>query len=215
MSWQNHRLRLAQYGFRAFNSSPRLDVAQERRNLAMGERLFRPDPALSSSTVSANGGPAEWVIPNGRSTERVIMYAHGGGFYSGTLAGARRIAGKFALAAHARALTFDYRLAPEHPFPAALEDTRRTYDGLLASGVSSENTVLIGDSAGGNLVLALWLQLRDAGRPLPRCAVGLSPATDLTLAGDTWARNARADLLLNPAKVHATVDLYLRGADPR
>jgi monoterpene epsilon-lactone hydrolase len=215
-SWQSHVLRLSQHIFRAFNGKfTSLDVVQERRNSAVAEKMFRPSSSVQYSAVTAQGVPAEWIIPIGISTERVVLYVHGGAFYSGTLAGARPVAGKIALAGKARVLTIDYRLTPEHPFPAALDDTLAAYEWLLSSGISPEAIVLVGDSAGGTLVLALLVKLRDQGKAVPRSAVCLSPTTDLTMAGDTWTRNAKYDLLLNPEKVHAAIDLYLRGADPR
>jgi acetyl esterase/lipase len=215
-SWQSHLLRLAQRGFRL--SSRRftgLDVIKERRDTALMEKLYRLPAAVQCSPVAANGVPAEWLDPAGSSAECVAVYVHGGGFHSGTVRGARLVAAPLALASRARFLTLGYRLAPEHPFPAALDDARAAYDWLLAAGHSPEHLVLVGDSAGGTLVLALLIQLRDQGRPLPRAAVCLSPATDLTLSGETWTTNARADLLLDPRKIRAAVDLYLHGADPR
>jgi acetyl esterase/lipase len=215
-SWQSRVLRLAQHGFRAFSGRfAGLDVAQERRNGQAVERWFKAPPAVDFAAVTANGVPAAWVTPLGPTTEPVVVYVHGGAFYSGTLAGTRPVAGQIALAAHARVLTFAYRLAPEHPFPAALNDTLAVYEWLLAIGVAPERLVVVGDSAGGTLALALLVLLRDQGKPLPRGAVCLSPATDLTLAGETWTRNAKNDLLLDAAKIKAAVDLYLGDANPR
>jgi acetyl esterase/lipase len=215
-SWQNHLLRLTQFGFRAVNSrSAGLDVALERRNAEFMEKLSRLPAAIQVSAVNANGVPCEWLSPVGADAARVAVYLHGGGFYSGTLAGARSVAASIALAGQARAFSIGYRLAPEHPFPAALDDARTAYDWLLATGVPATDIVLVGDSAGGTLALALLVQLRDHGQPLPRGAVCLSPATDLTLSGETWTSNVRRDLLLSKAKIRAAVDLYLHGADPR
>lgn len=215
-SWQSHVLRFAQRGFRVFNGRfATLDVAKERRNAAVAEKLFRRPSSVQYSAVTANHVPAEWIVPIGLSTERVVLYVHGGAFYSGSLAGARPVAAKVALAGKTRVLTIDYRLTPEHPFPAALDDTRIAYEWLSASGISPEDIVLVGDSAGGTLVLALLVQLRDQGKSLPRGAVCLSPATDLTLSGDTWTLNARNDLLLDPDKIRAAIELYLHGTDPR
>jgi monoterpene epsilon-lactone hydrolase len=215
-SWQSHVLRLAQFGFRAFSGKfTGLDVAQERRNMAVAEKMFKPSSSVQYAAVTANGIPAEWITPLGLSTERVVLYIHGGAFYSGSLIGTRPVAAAVALAGKARVLTIDYRLTPEYPFPAQLDDTRVAYEWLLASVASPEAIVLVGDSAGGTLVLALLVQLRDQGKPLPRGAVCLSPATDLTLSGETWTRNARNDLLLEPEKIRAAIDLYLHGADPR
>jgi len=215
-SWQSHVLRLTQRGFRALNGRfSRLDVVKERRNTAVAERMFRPSSSVRYSAVTANDVPAEWISPIGLSPERVVLYVHGGAFYSGSVAGARPVAGNVALAGKARVLAIDYRLTPEHPFPAALDDTLIAYEWLLASGISPEAIVLVGDSAGGTLVLALLVQLRDQGKPLPRGAVCLSSTTDLTMSGDTWTLNAQNDLLLDAEKVRAAIDLYLHGADPR
>lgn len=215
-SWQSHILRLAQLGFRFFSGRfTGIDVVKERRNTAVAEKMFRLSPSVQYSAETAKCVPAEWSVPIGFSTERVVLYVHGGAFYSGSLSGARPVAGNVALAGEARVLTIDYRLTPEHPFPAALDDTLIAYEWLLANGVSPEAIVLVGDSAGGTLVLALLVQLRDQGKPLPRGAVCLSPTTDLTMSGDTWILNARKDLLLDPDKVRAAIDLYLHGADPR
>jgi acetyl esterase/lipase len=215
-SWQSHVLRLAQLGFRAFNGRfAGLDIVKERRNAAVAERLFKPSSSVEYSAVTANSVPSEWIVPMGLSTTQVVLYVHGGAFYSGSLVGARPVAASVALAGQARVLTIDYRLTPDHPFPAALEDTRRAYEWLVASGVSSEAIILVGDSAGGTLVLALLVQLRDHGQPLPRGAVCLSPTTDLTLSGETWTRNAQTDLLLDPQKIRAAIGLYLQDTDPR
>lgn len=216
LSWQSHILRLTQRGFRAFSGKfAGLDVAQERRNSTVAEKIFRLSPSVQYSAVMANAVPAEWVFPIGLSATRVVLYVHGGAFYLGSLAGTRPVAGKIALTGKARVLTIDYRLTPEYPFPAALNDTLMAYEWLLANSVLPESIVLVGDSAGGTLVLALLIQLRDQDKPLPRGAVCLSPATDLTMSGDTWTLNARNDLLMEPAKIRAAIDLYLHGTDPR
>jgi acetyl esterase/lipase len=170
-SWQSHILRLAQLGFRAFSERfTGIDVVKERRNTAVAEKMFRLSSAVQHSAVTAKCVPAEWIVPIGLSTERVVLYVHGGAFYSGSLAGARPVAGNVALAGEARVLTIDYRLTPEHPFPAALDDTLIAYEWLLAGGVSPEAIVLVGDSAGGTLVPALVnfeIKVNDA--PVRQC----------------------------------------------
>src|SRR6185503_14099325 len=108
-SWQSHVLHLCQYGFRGLNGRfAGLDVAKERRSMDFVARTFRPSASVQCSAVTANGVPAEWIAPIGLSTDRVAIYVHGGGFYSGSLAGARSVAGNIALASKARVLTIDY-----------------------------------------------------------------------------------------------------------
>jgi acetyl esterase/lipase len=215
-SWQSHLLRITQRGFRFFYGQfTGLDVVQERQNAATAERLFKPSPAVQYSSVTTNSVPAKWVVPVGLSTEQVVLYVHGSGFYAGALSGARPVEENIAQAGKARVLTIAYRLTPEHPFPAALVDTRSAYEWLLANNVSPKSIVLVGDSAGGTLVLALLVQLRGQGRPMPRGAICLSPTTDLTMSGETWVSNTGKDLLLNPEKIRAAIGLYLQNTDPR
>ena len=113
-----------------------------------------------------------------------------------------------------RVLSVNYRLAPEHPFPAAIEDSVAAYEWLLCQGCAPGELVVAGDSAGGTLALALLIFLRDHRRPLPAAAVCLSPAPDLTFSGESWVFNAKKDLMLDERKERQAIEVYLRGADP-
>jgi epsilon-lactone hydrolase len=148
-------------------------------------------------------------------THRHVLFLHGGAFIIGSPRLYRHLTWRIADAAHARVLAVDYRLAPEHPFPAALEDALAAYKWLLADGADPRRIVIMGDSAGGGLVFSLMLRLRDEGCPLPAAAVALSPWTDLALTGDSLKSNASCDPLINGDDPPLFVADYLGGADPR
>jgi acetyl esterase/lipase len=157
---------------------------------------------------------AEWLIPRGTSST-VVYYLHGGGFVMGSPGTHRRLMAHLARAARSRALVLDYRLAPEHPFPCALEDCVAGYRWLLGAGVPPSDILLAGDSAGGTLALATLLVLRDAGDPLPAGAACLSPATDLTRGGASHRARVDDEVLLTPAFLRAVERMYRGDADPR
>lgn len=139
---------------------------------------------------------AEWLRPRAAPAGRVLLYLHGGGYVLGSLNTHRSLVGRLAQRCGCHALTINYRKAPDHPFPAALDDARRAYRWLLRQGHAPGNIIVAGDSAGGGLALALLLALRDAGQPLPAAAVGLSPWTDLVLPLPTLRRVAREETQL-------------------
>jgi epsilon-lactone hydrolase len=165
--------------------------------------------------ADAGGVAAEWVIPAGVAGARVIMYLHGGAYQIGSPATLRHLVGLLSASAKARAFSVDYRLAPEHPFQAAVDDAVAAYRWLLAAGHDAASVAIAGDSAGGGLTLATLVALRDAGDPLPAAAVAMSPWTDLALTGESLRTRADADVLLKPAGMPQTAALYLAGADPR
>jgi acetyl esterase/lipase len=152
---------------------------------------------------------AEWLIPPdaGRG---VLYYLHGGGFVMGSPGTHRRMVGRIAAAARMRSFVVDYRLAPEHPFPAALEDCVAGYRWLLAQGVRAEDVVVAGDSAGGCLALSMVVVLRDAGDALPAGVACLSAATDLTLNGDSHRTRVGDEVLLTPGFCRSVGAAYRR-----
>lgn len=157
----------------------------------MGARRFgNIPPGIDISTVIADGLPAEWIMPSGATRDKAIFFVHGGGYVSGSCADHRIHAAKFVKGCGIGALLYEYRLAPEHPFPAALEDSLKTYRWLLDQGVLSRNVIFAGDSAGGGLCLATLLALKDQCIPLPAAAVAISPWTDLTCSGESYRSNA-------------------------
>lgn len=214
-SWQSFVLKLYLIVKRRFAGQSReFQVARERADTESMSRMFKPLCTVQCDSVVANGVPGEWVIPQGLQSPHVILFLHGGGFNSGSLVSHRSLAANVALACKARSLLIEYRLAPEHPFPAAVEDAVAAFEWLLTQGYTPGEIVVAGDSAGGTLTLALLLSLRDHHRPLPAAAVCLSPVADLTLSGESWVSNARRDLMVDRNKTHKAMEIYLSGADP-
>lgn len=146
-----------------------------------------------------HGMKCEWIIPQGADDSRVIMYVHGGGYVSGSCNDHRGFVSKFAKRCGYINLMYEYRLAPEHPFPAAIDDSVTMYRYLLEEkGYSPENIILTGESAGGGLTLALLLALKEHGLPMPAAAVAMSPWADLTCSGESYStKNKRSLAPLN------------------
>ena len=146
---------------------------------------------LKTESCLIAGMKSEWLKPEGAGDENVIMYVHGGGYVSGSCNDHRSFVSKFAGYIGVTALMYEYRLAPEHPYPAALEDSVKIYHGLLDSGYRPENIVMAGESAGGGLCLATLLALRDRDFPLPAAAVAISPWTDLSCSSESYKTRNR------------------------
>ena len=147
--------------------------------------------------------------------DAVVLYLHGGGYCIGSLATHRPLAGRIALASGCRVVTLDYRLAPEHPFPAAVDDACAAYRDLLAGGSAPHRLAVAGDSAGGGLAVALLLALRAAGTPLPAAAVCLSPWTDLTQSSPAYDERGDHDPMVSKAGLDEMAAAYLGDTDPR
>jgi epsilon-lactone hydrolase len=165
--------------------------------------------------VAPGGVPADEIAIPGAATARTILYLHGGGYVLGSARSHRSLAKRIAAEARARVVVPDYRLAPEHPFPAAVDDAVAAYRGLLAGGARPEQIAVAGDSAGAGLTLALLASLRDAGAPLPACAVLLSPFADLECSGETYASLAQADPIVSREMGVGMGLTYVGGGDPR
>lgn len=175
----------------ANTSIPKLRIDAER-----GARLLGKLPkSMQVESVTANGVGAQRLSSSGADNDKVMLYFHGGGYVIGTAESHLPIVAKFVQGSGVQALVFDYRLAPEHPFPAALDDSVAAYSWLLEQGVSPAKIAFCGDSAGGGLCLAALLAVRDKGMPLPAAAVALSPWTDLTNSGESLKTNAGVDML--------------------
>ena len=152
---------------------------------------------INVESVDVAGLPGEWSLAPGADAARVLLYFHGGGFCSGSLASHRRLVTEAGRAAGIRTLAVEYRLAPEHPFPAAHDDARTAWDWLRAQGYGADCIAVGGDSAGGGLTVALMNQLRDEGQALPACGWLISPWTDLAMTGDSLATKDAADPLIH------------------
>jgi epsilon-lactone hydrolase len=153
------------------------------------------------------------VTIQGIDTANTILYFHGGVYVIGSAAQTVPLVSDLARRARAKAVTVDYRLAPEHPYPAAVDDARAAYEGLLAQGVDAGQIALAGESAGGGLAVATLLALRDAGTPLPSSAFLMSPYADLTLSGETILGNQSIDPILTPEGLRLRVPDYVGDAD--
>jgi acetyl esterase/lipase len=178
-------------------------------------KKFSASDTVQVEDVEANGVPAEWVVAADTAAERVILYLHGGGYVIGSPATHRGLAERLSRAAAARVLVIDYRLAPEHPFPAAVEDATAAYGWLLASGVRAAEIAVAGDSAGGGLMVSTLVALRDAGQPLPAAGVCKSPWVDMEGIGESMTTRAGLDPMVQKEGLIGMANLYLNGADPR
>lgn len=191
------------------------DLGERRERLdALGAQYAFPAD-VRAEPADVDGIPAEWTVAPDADPARVILFLHGGGYVSGSIRSHRHMVAQVGREAKARTLALGYRLAPEHPFPAALEDALAGYRYLLAQGFEPGNVALAGESAGGGLAVATLTSLRDAGDPLPACAWLSSPWVDLESAGASMATKAGVDPLISKAYLAELAGLYLHGAEPR
>ena len=160
------------------------------------------------------GIPVEWQVVPAAKEDQVLLYLHGGGWVLGSPNSYRLFTTELGRATGMQVLSVDYRLAPEHPFPAQLEDCTSAYKWLLSNGVKPENIVIAGDSAGGSLTLTSLLKLRDDGTPLPAGAVCLSPSTEIGLTDDSYFKNGETDPILADIGLFWWIQAYLAEADP-
>jgi monoterpene epsilon-lactone hydrolase len=187
-----------------------LPVAQQRRRLALVTRLTLPPRGVEYRATECGGIPGESVTSRGAApTGRAMLYLHGGGYCLGSPATHRVITGRLASQCEARVFAADYRLAPEYPFPAAVDDAVAAYRGLLAEGYAPAGLTIAGDSAGGGLAVAAALRLRELGVPLPGALVLFSPWVDLTLSALTPPPSA--DIMITKPWIEECARFYLAG----
>lgn len=191
------------------------DVRKERAELEWLGSMFKLPKGTKVVKELANGVPAEWLIPSDVSEGRVVLYLHGGSYVAGSINSHRSLAANIAGASNARALIIDYRLAPEHPHPAAVEDAVAAYRWLIDNHIDPAHLAVVGDSSGGGLAVALLISLRDGNIPLPAACVCLSPWTDLACTGGSLKSKAAVDLIIYDHKELEYAIMYLGGIDPK
>ena len=172
-------------------------------------------PDVKCEPAKAGGVPAEWVTAPGADSGRAILYLHGGGYVIGSLNTHRAFAGMLSRAAQARVLVIDYRLAPEHPHPAAVDDSVAAYRWMLSSGLSASRIAVGGDSAGGGLTVATLVAIRDGAMPTPAAGVCLSPWIDLEALGESMTTRSEADPIVQKPALLQMAAMYLGGKNPR
>lgn len=189
-------------------------VADMRARLDKIARFLKRAFGVAVEATTVNGLYAEWLRPKKAANNKVLLYLHGGAYLVGSCRTHRQLVSHIARAAGINALVPEYRLAPEHPFPAAIEDAIAVYGWLLASGYDSADIFIAGDSAGGGLTVATLLSLRHAGMPMPAAVVLLSPFLDITASGESAITRADQDPWFDAKDVHIVADNYCgAGAD--
>lgn len=190
------------------------DLGKQRQSQNYIGSLLSNSKDVIYTPAEVDGMAAEWIRPNRPyMKEHVILYCHGGGYSTGSPLYARTITGKLADSTSMDVFCFDYRLAPEHPYPAALNDAMKAWNHLMLMGYGARDVIIAGDSAGGNLALALTLKLKEQGRFLPRGLMLMSPWTDLTSSGKSFVSKAEADPILDKAYIDKIVSAYAEGMD--
>jgi monoterpene epsilon-lactone hydrolase len=190
-----------------------IDLNGQRRLL---RELISAQPLPADVTVTAatlGGVPTAEITVDGIEPRHIVLYFHGGVYVMGDAFTAAGLASQVGRRTHAKVISVDYRLAPEHPYPAAVDDALAAYDALLHNGTTPSDIAFAGESAGGGLAIATLVNARDHGLPLPSAAFVMSPYVDLTLAGASMETKREADLLMSPPALRARVTDYTAGRD--
>ena len=191
------------------------DIGERRAGFDAFAKAFPTAADIMTQGVSANGVAAEWTNAPGADKSRAVLYVHGGGYVIGSLDSHRHLASEIARDIGGRTLALNYRLAPENPFPAPIEDTLAGYRYLLAQGLKPHNIAVAGDSAGGGLVVAALVAIRDAGLPQPACGWCISPWVDMEAIGGSMTSLSGVDPMVQKEPLLEMANFYLGGADPR
>lgn len=191
------------------------DVGLSRAGFEKMAVVLGGAPDAKCEPVDAGGVPAEWIAAPGIDAERAVLYLHGGGYAIGSINTHRRLAYDISAASGARVLVIDYRLAPEHPFPAAVDDAAAAWRWMLAQGLDPKRIAIAGDSAGGGLTIATLVNLRDQKLGLPGCAVAISPWVDLEGLGASITGRAAQDPMVQKEGLLWMAGMYLAGKDAK
>ena len=194
---------------------PLKTVEENRASYEQMMSRFKLEDDVTCERVGAGGVPAEWITAPGAREDRIMVYLHGGAYLIGSMRSHRVALSLMSRAAGVRVLGLDYRLAPEHTFPAPVQDTIAAYRWLLSNGADPKKIVFGGDSAGGGLTLAAFVALRYLGEPMPAAGVCISPWTDLDHTGDSMITNAEVDPSISRDRLAPQAKIYLGGKDAR
>lgn len=194
-------------------ASPSIDEARVNLEMMASRRPLLAGTYIEPETTV--GVPCEWVLFSNAQKEKVVLFLHGGGYTIGSSKASRGLLSNLSSAFGVRILSVDFRQAPEHPFPAAVEDTTAVYCWMLDQGIEAKNIVLMGESSGGGLALATLLSLRDSDVKLPACSVLLSPWTDLACSGHSMISNVDSDPMNDPTTAKRFAMLYAGTTDVR
>lgn len=192
-----------------------LTIEELRAQYDRAEKAFPISPDVAVEPVRAPAVSAEWLRPSSARASVAVLYLHGGGYVIGSPRSHRHLAAAIASGSSAPALLLDYRCAPEHPFPAALDDAVATYRWLLDQGLAASRLVIAGDSAGGGLTVATLVALRETHVPLPAAGVCISPWVDLTCSGGSYSTKAESDPIVRREGVARMAKAYLGDADAK
>ncbi|MBE5882894.1 MAG: alpha/beta hydrolase [Lachnospiraceae bacterium] len=205
---------LMQFIKRAHGLVENTDLEKQRQSQNYIGTLLGNTKEIEYQEIDIEGMPGEWVSVNrAHMKKHIILYCHGGGYSTGSSLYARSLTSKLAASTSMDVLSFDYRLAPENPYPAALEDAMRAWNYLMLLGYGARDVIIAGDSAGGNLALALVLKLKEEERILPRGLVLMSPWTDLTASGKTYRTKAAVEPILDKEYIARISEAYAGDMD--
>ena len=194
-------------------------ILERREAMAAASIGAVAPPGVTTESATLGGRPAEWLVPTGAdgapvARDAAVLYFHGGGYCMGSLDSHRDLVGRIALASGVPVVSLDYRMAPEHPFPAAIDDALAAYTELLEMGIGADRLGVAGDSAGGGLTVATLLSIRDTGLPIPAAAVCLSPWVDLTQTSPSCRDESLSDPVLRTADLDLLAAAYLASTEP-
>jgi monoterpene epsilon-lactone hydrolase len=190
-----------------------IDIVEQRRLLAELTSAQPLPPDVTVTATALGGVPAAEITIGGAGTRQIVLYFHGGVYVLGSAVQAAGLASQVGRQTGAKVISVDYRLAPEHPYPAAVDDALAAYQALLDDGTAPSDIVFAGESAGGGLAVATLINARDHGLPLPAAAFAMSPYADLTLAGLTMQTKGQVDVLMSRENLQSRVGDYTSGQD--